>query len=588
MSEAVDRERIDELHARASEHYLAGQFAEALREWEQLLELDPADRRAEEGVRLCRLMADAERDPAELRKEPDAPDRVDEPPDLDLDLDLSKIGEQDVGAAGGPFREAAPEEGIGDLLDERLSALGEASADTGGGSATPPELPDPERQAEGIDMGDLSATESIPLANTGSPSGHASSPASQEVELRLRDLLREARELAASGQASEALAVLDRVLILDEQNDEALALQLQLRGSDVPTAADLEDWMNQAVQLFHHDKPDESRALLVKILEASPEHHEALHLAEKIDGAAAGADDAVPDLVAIPLADPGPPSPTDVAPPDLEAVPLAPGAVPPAPESVADEDAAAPAAAAARRKLPPALAVVLVLAVAAAAGWMLLPRFLGGPGAAEPAPAAARNGQGGAQPAGNGDPGSTPATPAVAGQPAAAAQPSADLSVLIETARRHFDRGEYAEAVVAYNRVLAIDPDNVEARDGLLEAGNRFQTYREGERQLESARRAFDEMSYASALRLLYRLPDTIDPALVQGYIVNGWYNMGLQELKAGDPREAIGHFNEALSVKEHDPGVLAALALAQQYRDRARDSTYYRTVEALQFRPMD
>src|SRR5687767_456001 len=108
----VERGTAEALHEKASQHYLSGEFAEALAAWEAVLRLDPADERALEGTRLSRMMV----------PEPGSP------PEFQIDHE----------ATGQTVASAAPA--------ARAAAV----------------LPDPSRQSEGIDFGDVSAVPPLP------------------------------------------------------------------------------------------------------------------------------------------------------------------------------------------------------------------------------------------------------------------------------------------------------------------------------------------------------------------------------------------------------------------------------------------
>ena len=62
MTEPMQAEdsRIKSLHQEASSHYLRGEFGQALELWRSVIELNPEDERAKEGVRLCELLVDEE------------------------------------------------------------------------------------------------------------------------------------------------------------------------------------------------------------------------------------------------------------------------------------------------------------------------------------------------------------------------------------------------------------------------------------------------------------------------------------------------------------------------------------------------
>ncbi len=148
----MEQHQIEDLHQQASEHYLNGRFDEALQAWRQLFELNPGDDRASEGIRLCSLMTEGdvvseelstptEVPPAETPPDPPAPAQGDVP---DLDLDLSVLDSLSASDAPAP-----------------ASDVSSAAASGSGPGETV--VPDPSRQNEGLDLGDLSATEAIPL-----------------------------------------------------------------------------------------------------------------------------------------------------------------------------------------------------------------------------------------------------------------------------------------------------------------------------------------------------------------------------------------------------------------------------------------
>ena len=102
--------------------------------------------------------------------------------------------------------------------------------------------------------------------------------------------------------------------------------------------------------------------------------------------------------------------------------------------------------------------------------------------------------------------------------------------------------------------------------------------------QLIRGRNALEDGDYVSALRILYRLPDTVDQMQAAEYKVIGWYNLGLIELKAADCKGAVEHFDEALAIAPNDAHLRKMRNLAGSYIDRAKDSKFYREVEVLDF----
>ncbi len=146
-------------------------------------------------------------------------------------------------------------------------------------------------------------------------------------------------------------------------------------------------------------------------------------------------------------------------------------------------------------------------------------------------------------------------------------------------------RGDFEEAILAYNEVLSVDPANRPARAGLLEAGELFRELRAINDQFRKARIAFEDGEYTAALRLFYRLPEgSLDDETLTGYKVNGWINLGILALKAGDIDRAIEHLDEALTLSADDPQALRLIAFAATHDGVALGREYYVEVNELGF----
>jgi tetratricopeptide (TPR) repeat protein len=649
------RERVEQLHREASDHYMSGEFAEALRRWEQLLEVDPADRQAQEGIRLCRLMTD-DRASEEIRavaaavtsgKPGRAADPASSPEQLLIDLDLrpfvapepGTVVPEAPGIAPQPPSDAPPGPGgvqqklalaqahlasgrtteaaraCREVLErypdhalarEMLARCEGARPDDGMfedelsilDGAWPPATPGAEEPAiESVPLAVerparpagviVAADESLPRDGTGTDV--AESPAALEVARRVHALLEEARDAMAEGLREDALSTLGRVFILDDQNEEALKLLQQLRG-DAQGSQHVEDQLNEAAQLYGRGELDEAGEILRRVLEQSPGHGEAEYLLGQVEAALAAREAAVgetaaaaamQELVAPTEPDGGLPAP------DLGAVA--------AREEPVPDPSVRPTVAAQTRGRPglaqsPRRRLWLGALGVAAAGlgvgaWWVAPR-LSRDGPAPETRRAVASSSGVAADAesapepGGAAPGSSPAP--TAGSPTDALRES------LEAARSLHEQGDYAAAVLAYHKALQLDADNPEARDGLREAGARFRQEQATREQFERVRQSFADGAYANALRLLYRFPAPVDPGRVQRYQVNGWYNLGVQELQAGDPREARQHFDEALAILPADEAARAARDLAVRLLDQPRDHRYYQAVEALALRDLD
>jgi tetratricopeptide (TPR) repeat protein len=585
------KEKIDSLHQQASAHYLQGEFHQALEAWKELLALDPQDERAIEGVTLCELLAENDggggavpaTEPAEPAKqaEPAGPGGSVEGFDDDLDeLDAILDGKAEESASDEPTPS----------FDLEFSDPGEQAVDQ------PPEPPvdGSQRQAEGIDFGDLSTEEPISLGDgaepgepqfavdphsldlpDNDPSAEAANPgatAAAELRHRVDELMMEAHGCLEKGDTNGALSALNRIALLDEHNGEAEALRNRIEE-----------------ELQQPTLPQETAAE-----EVQPPQLD-LQIPEEPAPAPPPAIEETPPPVEEPVADAEPEE-------EVAEVPFEQEDQPPAPAAEAEpsvEIAVGMSKPSLRDRLSGMnlLIIVGVLAVIAIGGlsaWW----FLWGPGAG-----GADDGSGESAIAAAG-PGALPELPKLPGEeepgekrPAAKerskpSEPSpeqqADLSVLIAEAEEAFDREDYREAVLAYNRVLEVDPDNQEANSRLAIAGERYRELKELEDKRAEAIEAFNRGNYRAALTIFYRMPESEDQKKLDRYKLNGWYNMGLQALSMGDCNSASTHLKEAKTIDPSDKEVIIALDLARICKYSRGDSSYRDEVEQLAPRALE
>ena len=150
-------------------------------------------------------------------------------------------------------------------------------------------------------------------------------------------------------------------------------------------------------------------------------------------------------------------------------------------------------------------------------------------------------------------------------------------------------RRDYQAAIVAFDEIARIDPENVAVRGKILAAGEEYKKYRADAEKLEKAKELFAEGEYQSALRMIYRLPEgMLQPDLWERYKVAGWYNLGLVALRGANCTEAIAHLNEARSLAPADPEVKAARELADRCRAQSSDRSFYNRADSLPFRALD
>jgi tetratricopeptide (TPR) repeat protein len=570
-------ERIESLHQEASEHYLNGRFAEAIRAWNQVLSLDPANEQALEGVRMSSLLGEGE----DAAGQPPSPE-----PSLDDDIDAGlRVFEFDAKAPDAP----AP-----------------------AGDAPVGDLPDPNRQSDGIDFGDLQQVEAIPLAagvaeenldlgpdaeETGlaplAPHLPGSDPAVVELARRVHALLDDAKAKAAAGATAEALAVLARVQVLDEDNAEAAELADRLRNDSDRAAGEIDRWMTEGVQAFEAGSSDEARGWFLKVIGRMPGHAEAKHYLTELGRASASDPGAEPalegsgDLLSSFLSNSEPPAvdfpsfagrAADAA---GEGIPLAPHPEPEspsAPSPMRHRERPAPPAAArtggSRKGLVVALGAVAVCAVLGVAWYVLSPGGGSAP-AGEPAAvprAPVRHGQASAPP----PPAETEGSPAIP-----------PLGASMARGRAAMDRRDYDGAILAFHDALRADPANSDAHAAMAQATEAYKVEKARREQIQGVRDAFRDGEYSSALRVIYRLPDEFDAATVNRWKVNGWFNLAVVALRAGEVPQAIQHLDEALAIQD-DADARKWKAFAQRYVNLPKDRVYYSAAESIGFRSRD
>jgi len=553
-------ERIDSLHQEAAEHYLQGRFPEAIAAWRQVLALDPANEQALEGVRMSSLLAEGGEPPAASVAV--ASPEVD-PLDAEIDAGL-RVFEFD-----------AVETPVGDL-------------------------PDPTRQGEGIDFGELDGIDPIPLAardgSGAAPSAAEETglaavaahvpgvdPAVVELTRRVRALLDEAKAKAAAGDSEGALAILGRVQVLDEENAEAAALESELRDASARVTGEVDRWMTEGVQAYQGGMLDEARGWFVKVLDRIPDHAEAVHYLERIQvpsqpGAAEEGAAEPNDLLASFLTNSDPASPESAFPEILkrpapaEAPDPAAGAAPWRPRGPrASFEPAAPAARSRRGPLL-GLAALGLLVVAGSAFVLFSGDDDGSSAGSGPAPA----------------PGAAAVAPkAEAPSPEPPKLSVPPLSGSLARGREAIAARDYDDAVLAFHDALRADPTNAEAQQGMALATEAYKTVKAQNEQIAGIRSAFEDGEYASAMRVIYRLPDTFDRATVDRWKINGWFNLGVVALRAGEVPQAIQHFDEGLAIRE-EPETQKWKAFARRYESVPKDRAYYAATDSIRFRRLD
>ncbi|HZN56130.1 MAG TPA: tetratricopeptide repeat protein [Candidatus Polarisedimenticolaceae bacterium] len=576
----MSTDRIAQLHEQASEHYLNGDYDGALQAWRDILRLEPSHEQALEGLRMASQFV---------------------------------AREQTAVTAASPEMEHELDEGL-----RVLDALAPAKS--------APVVRDVERQADGIDFGDIGAVDSIPLgASDTAPEEGASDqpegwdakpgPAAAEesfglapasaptlaqsaaaIELRRRvdDLLTEARAKADAGERDEALAILARLAILDEDNADAAALRAAIEQAGASALDRIEQEIIEGVAALESGRLDDAEARFRAALALAPDHREAQHYLEKVAERRGGATAPAEDLLGGGT--------------DLLGEPPVQGEAAPAEEAVPNAlDAAAKAAKTAKE--PPVIKLAKASSVARPDPPVVSRAVRRGPSL----PLIAAGGLGVvlvicgviAYPMLRGEqPSKTPPPPPVKRPVAAAkAEPTATtaaapgphdsqerakaVAAAVLRGRSLASSGDFGGAIIAYNQALTLEPGNAEAKAGLDAAAEQYKAVKADRDALESLKLAFRDGEYTSGLRLAYRLPPSVDKSFADTAKVIGWYDLAVVALRAGDCKEAAAHLDEALAIAPDDAPSKSLREFAIRYADATKDRAFLDRVEALAFRQL-
>ena len=163
-----------------------------------------------------------------------------------------------------------------------------------------------------------------------------------------------------------------------------------------------------------------------------------------------------------------------------------------------------------------------------------------------------------------------------------------EIARLSAEGRAEAQRGDYAEAVKLFSKVLELDPANVGIKEQMDQAAARVQEQRRLEEDLQTAKDFYVEKDYESALRKFYRLPRDRNLGEVELFIRNAWYNWAVVSMKGGNCPEAIQRLGEVLTLDPDDADALKQKEVAEHYRDRPKDRVFYAYTDRLTYRTLN
>ena len=627
------RSDVDARLAAARQALAAGDAATAMSVCREVLANVPGDRAAE------RLLEEAEAalatPSASAGADAPAPDL---PLDLELDLDAVAPGptsgnpSSGPGAAPAPPAAAAPPAGANPGGHLELDAPGDLPVIPLGAPAAEPEpAPAPAVQAssppaegtlppgaedalEDLFEAARELDEQVPAEELVAPGAviPEEPPAAEAGEAAL--LVARARDELERGNTAEATQLAARALALDATLAEAEQVLEEARRRDEEKGRQAEDLVGQAIRALDGGQPQLAIPLLRQVLELIPGHAEARDLLARAEAAEsvlppAPAGEPPAETASVPVTTPPAPETHDLAP--VNEVPRVPEAGQTAAPPPATQEASAgrrPGRTARRR--PPGsalprkgvLAAILVLLLAgggAAAAWQFGFLPFGGEDAGSAAPPApvrrrprparkaapgtrADQGQGDSARAGNGAGEATQAAPRQAPR-----YTKRDVPRLVRQAERALRQGEEARAVELLEAARKADPLDFDLVEKLEAARMRLKERRDAEARLAVAKQAFRDGDWPEALRIFYRIPGPYRPPKIDRWIADGWYNLGIQALKAGDVVEARRYFGDCLELAPDDELARKHREVALRYRGEPLDDAYWMYVRALEPRSL-
>lgn len=160
--------------------------------------------------------------------------------------------------------------------------------------------------------------------------------------------------------------------------------------------------------------------------------------------------------------------------------------------------------------------------------------------------------------------------------------------MLLEQGQDLFNASRPTAALEVFRRAQVLDPANGVISSWVTRTGTHLQQQGKREAEYEAAVAAFENKEFETALRGFYRMEGKGGDRPYERYIVNSWYNWGLQLLAAGNLREAARKMDEVLTLQPSDDQAGAIKKLVTAYGQKAKDREFYRQIEALHYRMLD
>ncbi|MGH9870183.1 MAG: tetratricopeptide repeat protein [Candidatus Polarisedimenticolia bacterium] len=632
----MDDSRIKSLLDEASERYNDGAYGEAITLWEQVQQLDPANQRAREGIRMARLLVSGESSSAtsdprvaaavarvhellEMGQSAEALEGValirqitPHLPELDA-LEQQARGHAPDAAAALNETVAMPVFNVESLLEQARSALAEGREDDAAHAASQVlEIEPGNMEACGIlsltskdgSVGqppvDLSFEEPRPPVQNAPP--RRANEARAEAGSRLAAILAEGQVAFDQGRMQDAIATWSRVFAMDPSNAEAGKRIDNAKAVIDEQARETDDLFYRAVDAQDAGRLEEALGLFQQVVQINPTHLDARNSVEELTARIEGGGTtiAIDQTAAREIEEEKKANSVhEMHLPSNESVPLA---IPRELRRPERHAGSAPRVAM-NAPAPPRRGLALfgslvVFAVVGVGAWLWLGESGGSmpearatlkapvrPPAPPPPPVDEPNDAAPLQVVA----GSSPAPVAEAVPVVTPAPPAGDMTQLLAQARQAARDGRWAEAVLAYREAARLNPADFGAQDELDRAMSHLEKEAKFEQEMGQAVASFNESDFGPCLHKLYRLQqDYPNVRYIEDYIRNSWYNWGVLLLQSGDVDEAAEKFGEVLALDPGDVSSKRARDVARRYHGRPRDSVLESFATSLQPRTID
>ncbi|MCX7829672.1 MAG: tetratricopeptide repeat protein, partial [Acidobacteria bacterium] len=485
------------------------------------------------------------------------------------------------------------------VQDFPMESLEGAGASSEGGDAVQPFPMDSfEGSASAADETHLSSSE-VPFSLGGE-------------ENKVESFIADGKRLISEGKFQDAIDVLTRVFILDEENKEAQVLIDEAKGKLQGLEQKVNLVLNEAISFYDSQDYEKAKELFNKVLELFPGHREADFYLKEIEAKSQSAgfqlEQPAPDSAGFQLdsQDSFTFEPSGGA-EDLSSLvgagakqPVAevpaptPLIVQPKPEGVAPS-IKAPKAKKEGKKLPIGLIAGIVIALVLVGGSFFVIPILWDkfftpktPAMKIPPPAPSKKAE--------------TKQPEKPSQPP---QPPKTLDDILLEANSAMQAKQYEKAVNLYSQAQGMAQSNLEIKSKLESAKAALAKQQEEDARIqrfvsdyEKAVKYFKMSEYGEAVRISWRLiyPKDQEAFAVQmgkadsikKIIRNGYFNWATKDLKEGNPHIAKKNLQDLLDFDPRDSKARELLAFAEKYSKNQIDEDYRQKVQDLSYRSID